>query len=38
MGVSVIGIAVAIYKDKSNKSAKQDASKEDKGEEPPVLT
>ena len=36
--VSVIGIAVAIYKDKSNKSAKQDASKEDKGKEPPVLT
>ena len=38
MGVSVIGIAIAIYKDKSNKSAKQDASKEDKGKEPPVLT
>lgn len=38
VGVSVIGIAVAIYKDKSNKSAKQDASKEDKGKEPPVLT
>jgi hypothetical protein len=38
MGVSVIGIAVAIYKDKSNKSSKQDASKEDKGKEPPVLT
>ena len=36
--VSVIGIAVAIYKDKSNKSAKQDASKEDKGKKPPVLT
>lgn len=38
VGVSVIGIAIAIYKDKSHKSAKQDAHKEDKSKEPPVLS
>lgn len=38
IGVSVIGIAIAIYKDKSNKRSEQDANKEDKRKEPPVLS
>jgi lipopolysaccharide export LptBFGC system permease protein LptF len=38
VGVSVIGIAIAIYKDKSNKASEQAANKEDKQKEPPVLS
>jgi hypothetical protein len=38
VGVSVIGIAVAIYKDKSNKATEQDANKEEESKEPPVLS
>lgn len=38
IGVSVLGIAISIYKDKPNESAKQDAGKEDKSKEPPVST
>jgi hypothetical protein len=36
--VSVIGIAISIYKDKSNKASEQDANKEDKRKEAPVLS
>jgi hypothetical protein len=38
IGVSVIGIAIAIYKDKSNKNTQENTNKEYKQKEPPVLS
>jgi len=38
IGVSVIGIAVAIYKDKPNKNAQEDAHKKEESKETPVLS